>query len=397
MIWLDIIDPKYVLFFKSIIPQLEKLDSVLVTTRQSDGYDECARLLKLFNITSHAIGGYGGVSKLGKLQARLDRQNGFLNLFKKLGETPRLFITGASVDGVQSAFGLGIPIVHFADTPVANERFNLRDITILSRLSIPLSTIVFRPFIVPEICYTSLGLESTQVIPYHFIDVALWLQDMPMTSSFSQTLQILNNNNCVDTHILEAHKERVAFCNELLFDPRLPIILVREEEYKAHYVKQQLPIIYEATLEIYANFEANILIMPRYAEIETRKMLKLESIKNPKAHINILSRKLTPHRFYPHIDVMIGGGGTMNLESCYLGIPTISTRSLLLFHDRYLIDNGLMWHCKNIESILTKTKEIITKAHTKRIQNALFAPKNASFDEILPHIEKLLNHTPPKA
>ncbi len=44
MIWLDIIDPKYVLFFKSLIPQLEALDSVIVTTRKSKDYDECARL-----------------------------------------------------------------------------------------------------------------------------------------------------------------------------------------------------------------------------------------------------------------------------------------------------------------------------------------------------------------
>ena len=212
MIWLDIIDPKYVMFFKSLIPQLKMYDEVIITTRKSSGYDECARLLELFNIQAYEIGGYGGESKLGKFESRLQRQQGFLNLFKKLDTLPRLFITGASVDGVQCAFGLGIPVVHFADTPVADSVFSTQNLTILSRLTLPLSQLVFRPFIVPEICYTVLGLSPSQVLPYDFIDVALWLQDVSQAE----------------------HAQKVAFMREYGLDENLPIILVREEEYEAH-------------------------------------------------------------------------------------------------------------------------------------------------------------------
>lgn len=77
------------------------------------------KTLELFGIQSHCVGGYGGASKEGKFQARLDRQRAFLELFNDLKQMPRLFITGASVEGVQTAFGLKDPVVNFADTPVA--------------------------------------------------------------------------------------------------------------------------------------------------------------------------------------------------------------------------------------------------------------------------------------
>ncbi|TLD90948.1 DUF354 domain-containing protein [Helicobacter sp. MIT 03-1614] len=368
MIWLDIIDPKYVLFFKSLIPQLEALDSVIVTTRKSKDYDECARLLELFNIESYAIGGYGGVSKLGKFEARLNRQKGFLKLFNKLGEIPSIFITGASVDGVQCAFGLGIPVVHFADTPVAGEHFCLKDLTILSRLTLPLSTLVFHPFVVPQICYTSLGLQPSQVISYNFIDVAVWLQDVPL--SFSP--------NC---------KQKADFCSHLGLYENLPIILVREEEYKAHYVKQKLPIIYQSIAHLAQSGKANILIMPRYGEQE------LESLFGKEKYVKILTQKFEPKAFYPFIDVLLGGGGTMNLEACYLGIPVISTRSLLLFHDRFLLEHKLMRHAKSVEEVMKFLDEILCSLSPKSKRDDLFAPNGADFSTILPHIKSLIKHS----
>lgn len=360
MIWLDIIDPKYVLFFKSLLPKLQALDSVIITTRKSAGYDECAKLLKLFNVESYAIGGYGGASKLGKFEARLKRQKGFLALFKKVG-MPHLFITGASVDGVQCAYGLGIPIVQFADTPVADWRFSKEKITILSRLSLPLSSLVFYPFVVPKVCYTSLGLADSQVIAYDFIDVALWLQDVP-------------------TYALDSI-QRAAFCKKWHLDKNLPIILVREEEYKAHYVTQKLPIIYESIALLAQAF--NVLLMPRYESNE------LETRFGGQARITIIKQKLMPKDFYPFIDVLLGGGGTMNLEACYLGIPVISTRSLLLFHDKFLIKHKLMYHAKSAQEVMSLLTKIPKKSQKK--QDSLFAPNGADFSKILPHIKKLIH------
>jgi len=42
------------------------------------------------------------------------------------------------------------------------------------------------------------------------------------------------------------------------------------------------------------------------------------------------------------VDLFIGGGGTINTESCFLGTPTISTRSFISHYDKWQIDNNLM-------------------------------------------------------
>ncbi len=84
MIWIDITDPKYALFFREMLPALKGLDSLLITTRKALGYTECADLLEKFGIQAHCIGGnngYGGSDKASKLESRLKRQAEFLELF----------------------------------------------------------------------------------------------------------------------------------------------------------------------------------------------------------------------------------------------------------------------------------------------------------------------------
>jgi len=41
------------------------------------------------------------------------------------------------------------------------------------------------------------------------------------------------------------------------------------------------------------------------------------------------------------VDLFIGGS-TINTESCFLGTPTISTRSFISHYDKWQIDNNLM-------------------------------------------------------
>lgn len=358
MIWLDITDPKYVLFFKDLIPLLKSLDSLLITTRESEGYSECLNLLELFEIKAHKVGGYGGGTKLGKFQARLQREQGFLSLFEELGEIPRVFITGASVEGVQTAYGLGIPVINFADTPLAGHSFSLSSITLLSRLTLPLSSLIFHPFVVPKICYTSMGIEEKNLISYDFIDVALWLKDLKAGADFRESLGM---------------------------DRSLPTILVREEEYKAHYVKEKLPIIYESIRLLSSKLQANLVLMPRYESENLKK--EFGSLKN----LFILEEKLPPNEFYPYIDLLIGGGGTMNLESCYLGIPTISTRSLFLFHDIYLLENGLMQHAKSAQEVLRFAQQSLDSKMIKTPQVKLFEREEANFEKIFEEIKKMLN------
>lgn len=341
MIWLDITDPKYVLFFRALLPYLRTLDEILITTRASSDYDECVQLLKLFRIAHHCIGGYGGATKEGKFRARLHRQEEFLKFFGT--KLPTLLITGASADAVHFAFGVGIPIVHFSDTPIAGHTCDSHLLTKLARLTLPLSDLIFYPFVLPQKCFKLLGMGDDNIISYPFIDVALWLDDLPKGKDFRQTLCIPTNR---------------------------PTILVREEEYKAHYVSKKLPIIYESIKLLAHNLDTNIIIMPRYGSKE------LEQEFGKYANVWITNEKFAPEDFYPFIDVLVGGGGTMNLESCYLGIPTISTRSLLLFHDKYLLKHRLMSHAKSATQVLKLVQEALTNKTQKIRQDALFFRTN---------------------
>lgn len=364
MIWIDITDPKYALFFHQLLPFLKKIDSLLITTRWSNDYTECLDLLKLLNIKAQCVGGYGGSSKIGKLESRIQRQMQFLKLFEK--KIPKLFITGVSVEGTHTAHALGIPIIQFSDTPIIGHEVKAELLSKVARLTLPLSSFIFHPFLVPKECFTLLGLKTEQLHSYPFIDVAIWLKNLNPQQDFREILHI-------PTH--------------------RPTILAREEEYKAHYVEKKLDVFYKG-IELLAKLNVNIILMPRYGEEELKiRFGKLENVY-------ISHQRFHPAQYYPYIDLLLGGGGSMNLEACYLGIPTLSVRSLFLFHDIYLIQKGLMKHAKTPGEVLELSKKLLLKGrrplsleHRKIFERSLELNQDngANFEQIAEKIQKIYN------
>lgn len=355
MLWLDITDPKYALFFSAFLPRLLELDSILITTRESPNYTECARILskvessyakKDVRLQICSVGGYGGADKLGKYHARVQREQEFLSLFGKIG-TPRVFMSGASVEGAQCAFGLGIPIVHFADTPIAGHAYDPKDITALARLSIPLSSVLFHPFVIPSSVFSGFGLESSNVYSYDFIDIALWL----------------DSSSSISSSILPS------FITQSSLPNAIPLIIAREEEYKAHYVKAQYRLWYES-VHLLAQERVRLLIIPRYDTSQ------LEAEFGAYSNVQIAQDIIAPHDLYAHASLLLGGGGTMNLEACFLGIPTISTRSLLLYHDCYLLEHKLMRHAKSVEEVLQAFYAYRDSGFARKDSKALFIKPN---------------------
>jgi predicted glycosyltransferase len=354
LLWIDIATPKYALFFSKMIPLLKERNfEVLVTTRFSTGYDEVKKVLDFLKLDYLVLGNYGGSSIKEKFNARLKRQSEFVDIFEKKGY-PKALICGSSVEGVQTAFGLGIPVIHFADTPIRGYEFKYEDMTILSKLTIPLSSLVFHPFVVPSDVYVKFGLDPKNVIKHDFIDVCLWMDDI-------------------------VKKDENDFRKKYNLDISKPTILIREEEYKAHYVKEKLPIIYNLIPKIKENFDVNIVIMPRYES----DYLK-EEFSNI---VTILEDKLKPEEFYPFIDLLLGGGGTMNLEASYFGIPVVSTRSLLLYHDKYLIENDLMSHVQSEEEALKSIEKLLG---VKKDNKEFFCKEKCGFKTIIEKIERFL-------
>ncbi|CAM2802779.1 DUF354 domain-containing protein [Helicobacter burdigaliensis] len=356
MIWIDVATPKYALFFSLMIKALKNrgFKDILVTTRYGVNYTEAKEILDLHHVEHIVFGEYGGVSLLEKFEARIFRQKEILNLFKTRG-VPKVLMCGAVVDSVQVAYGLGIPVVNIYDAPAVskpNTKEAKQELTAVSRLTLPFSKLFFYPFIFPKELMLRFALDENQIVPYPFIDVALWMGN----------LQKEAKNDFRITYGLDVSK---------------PTILIREEEYKAHYVKEKIPTIYEVIPLLKKEFDVNLVIMPRYEK---------ERLKNDFGSIaTILEEKLKPEEFYPFVDLFIGGGGTMNLEAVCYGIPTISTRSIWMAYDEYLIKNNLMFWTQDCKEILEITKKMLGK----RVQSReFFIQGECSFEGIIDRVQK---------
>lgn len=326
MLWFDIGTPKYAFFFAKIIPELKNLGyEILVTTRSAPDYTEAKAVLDMHQIPYVISGTYGGQSIEDKFLARLARQQEFLKIFKSRGK-PQAVLCGGIPDSIQTAFGLGIPVIDFCDTPIRHYEFSYKEITIGTKLTLPLSSLVFYPFVLPEEIFLKMGVGPEQLRRYDFIDVCLWMDEI-------------------------VKEDKNDFRQKYGLDPNKKTILIREEEYKAHYVFEKLPTIYELIPKLSESFNANLVIMPRYDSEELKR--------NFSQYATVLEDKLTPKEFYPFIDLLIGGGGTMNLEAVYYGIPTISTRSLWLYHDKYLMDHGLMKWAGSVDEALGLVEDLL--------------------------------------
>ena len=121
--------------------------------------------------------------------------------------------------------------------------------------------------------------------------------------------------------------------------------------------------------------------MPRYESDHLKE--------NFSSYAMILEEKLKPEEFYPFIDLLIGGGGTMNLEVSYYGIPVISTRSLFLYHDTFLLDNQLMTHVKTKEEALNAISSNLKKGINKE-NKKFFCKEKCCFENIIKKIEAFL-------
>ena len=301
--------PKWILFFYPIINELEKLgNKITITSREGKDYQELNKILDLYGLDYISIGEYGGSSLEGKLKASINRQSKLIEIIKK--NNIDTVISGSVVDINRVGFGLGLRVINFYDMPVRDYKTNLKSVLPQVRLSIPLSTKVFKPFIIDDEIYLRLGLEKDQIVEYNFIDPLIWLKDFKFDEKYVKD-----------------------FYRKYNIDRNKFTILVREEEYKASYVNKKYPFLYEALPKIYKKYNANILIIPRYES---------EYLKKEFPFAYVIDEKIFLQHLLKDVDLFIGGGGTINTEACFLGTPTISTRSFICHYDKWQIDNGLM-------------------------------------------------------
>ncbi len=349
MIWFDLVTPKSVMFFKEIIRAIEaRGKEVFVTARNSEGYEEVVQLLELYQIDYSTIGGFGGNILETKYKASLERQ---MSLFSVITEmNVEKLVCLCSVDANRLAFGLGIPIVNFYDIPLSDYRADFRKALPQARLTIPLSSKVIRPFVVPENIFCRFSLEADQVLSYNFLDPVIWLKDfVPQREVLYRQLYKLGASNSK------------------------PLIVIREEEYKASYVQDQLPFLYDALPKIYDITKANIVIIPRYES-------KYLEEKFPFAYV--LKEKVVIQHLLAYADLFIGGGGTINIEATYFGTPTISTRSFISHYDMYLIQKGLMSWVENEDELIESALQML-QSNNEGLAAQIYQQQSVDIDQIV--------------
>ena len=343
----DLDMPKWVLFFYPIIKKLRELGhNVFITSRAGKNYTELNNVIELYDLDYISLGTYGGASLEGKLKASLERMTKLINIVKNVDTV----ISGSVVDVNRVAFGLGKKIINFYDMPLYDHTTNLKKALPQARLTIPLSTKMFKPFVVPDEVILRFGLEKEQIVQYDFIDPLIWLKDFTFDADYVQTIYAKYG-----------------------IDRKKFTIVVREEEYKASYVQKKLPILYESLPIIYQNFQANIIIIPRYESQYLKKMFPFAYIIEEKIYLQHLLKDA---------DLFIGGGGTINTESCFLGTPTISTRSFISHYDKWQIDNGLMVWTNDTKELLT----FVQMAYEKKLR-----PATEKIQHMVVDIDKLVH------
>jgi len=325
VVWFDIVTPKAVLFFIPIIKRIEgKNGQILVTARESNGYTEVVELLKLYKINFFNLGGFGGSELRSKLAASLERQIALSEFIKNF--KVKALISLCSVDANRVAFGLGIPIINFYDIPLSDHKTNFKRALPQARLTLPLSKFVFHPFVVPKEVFLRMALEEDQIISYNFIDPLIWLKDFSPNKDYVRKFLGIN------------------------FDK--PVIVIREEEYKASYVLKKIPILYEAIFELNKKIDADFVIIPRYESKYLKEIFPWAIIPE---------RKFIVQHLLAFADLFIGGGGTMNIEATYFGTPTISTRSFVSHYDKYVIEKGLMVWAQTKEEVIENALKMLGK------------------------------------
>jgi len=337
IIWFDLVTPKSVLFFRPIIEELKKKKKILITAREGNDYKEVVSLLNLYNLEFINRGTFGGSNLKDKLHASINRQKELMELITKYNVEKLVCLS--SVDAIRVAFGLGIPIYNFYDIPLSDYKTNFKKALPQARLTIPLATKMFKPFVVPDEVILRFGLEKEQIIEYNFIDPLIWLKDFKFDKVYVE-------------NIYKKYK----------IDKNKFTILIREEEYKSSYVDKKYPFLYETIKEIDKKFDVNIIIIPRYES---------DYLKDEFPFAYIIEEKIILQHLIKDADLFIGGGGTINSESCFLGTPTISTRSFISHYDKWQIDNNLMvWvdNKKDLINYIQKAMDSKLKLNTKILE-----------------------------
>lgn len=343
-IWLDTVTPKISIAIHSLLPSLHKKGyTTLVTAKKQT---QTTDLLDTLKVPYHTIGEYGQTPK-EKLIVEQKRTLEFIELFDKVG-TPKVLWTHGDVSAIRTAFGLKIPVVYANDTVFAYH---------VAKLAAPLVDWLVTPACFGK-SWTKFGISKNRIVQYDGLEEAAWLSTKFEKPTF---LQELKNKK--------------------------PTILFRDAEYQASYcsnVKVDTLQLLKALTKL-----GTVIYLPRYEE-EKQKLADLDNIWTP-------PQPVLTAQLLPHIDLMVGSGGTACRETAMAGIPTINFH----FWDvqaRYLHKKGFPLRIiRNTKNIVKTAKAILQNPEKHKIDTKAALAKIESPVPVWAKYIELCLKTEPKA
>lgn len=302
-VWFDLTNSPHVGFFKQMIDELKSEGHEVVITTRPLG--NTIQLLDLHKIPYIIVGTHYGKASIKKIfgfPIRLFQLYKFLKVHK-----PNIAIAQASYYLPVAAWLAGIPSIYTND----NEH---------AKGNIPAFICAKRIFI-PE-----------------------FLEKKEITSPLIKEKKIKNYPGV---------KEGIYLWNKYLdFDKsRLSglKVYVRMEPSLAQYYSGGSYFLDDLIIKL--KDKVQIIILPR--EKDQIKHYSTEKFQG----VQVLDKPKTFDEIAADCSIFIGAGGTMTREMAVIGVPTISVyQDELLSVDKYLVENGLMKHCKDLkaEQVLTE-------------------------------------------
>jgi predicted glycosyltransferase len=307
-IWFDILTPKQVMFFGRAVENLRRSGhEVLCTSRH---YREAVELARIKKLDLKLVGSHGGADRYGKLRAGANRVYELAGVVN--GFEPDIAMTFSSPEGARVAFGLNMRHFAFNDSPHSEA---------VGRLTIPLASRVFCPWIIPSSAWAKFGVRKGAVTRYRALDPAAWLK----------------------------HEKKSAADGS-------QGVLIRLEESKASYVADKKlgssTFVDHFINECHDSVEISILCRyeDQIEQVEARYGSKVEVFHDVVDGTSLL-RSTT---------IFIGAGGTMTAEAALLGKPTISITPFSYYVEKYLVRVGLVKKASSPKMLVKLAKMMLS-------------------------------------
>ncbi|MEM3638193.1 MAG: DUF354 domain-containing protein [Conexivisphaerales archaeon] len=318
-IWIDALTPKQLIFFHFVSERLkESGHEVWFTTRD---YHDTNYVVKRLNMHVDVVGRHGGRDLKEKLEASLRRSLELLPLVRD--KKPDLALSFSSPEAARVATGLGVMHISVNDSPHS---------IWVAKLTIPLSSLLFTPWVIPARAWVRYGIENKRIIAYRALDPAVWLKRRDLWP---------------EPTAFESSAKRG--------------LLVRTAETQASYMsKQKFSMLNVAKLLSERFRDRKIILLPRYHEQEQ----ELEMLDEP--NVVICKEPFFGPNLISSASLLVGGGGTMNAEAALLGVPVISSyEGPATYVENYLAKSGLLKKVKNERECIREATTLLEENSNK--------------------------------